>query len=139
MCKPVFAMISKTKYPDKCKTVNTTRIKRYTSYYIHQNCTKPLLDFVANAKAPIEHLLNDHSWCDSSWCWSKKIEDNKQNIVSALLDSDVSYTQYKGHKLYDIVSHLMLTLLSYNHKRSHYLGKYQLHNLDPNYQCWYLH
>ena len=34
MCKPVFAMISKTKDPDKCKSVNATRIKRYTSYYI---------------------------------------------------------------------------------------------------------
>ena len=34
MCKPIFAMISGTKDPDKCKSVDAKRIKRYTSYYI---------------------------------------------------------------------------------------------------------
>ena len=89
MCKPIFGMISETKDPDKCKTVDATRIKRYASYYIRQNRTKPLLDFVANAKAPIEHLFNDHSWCDSSWCWSKELEDNEQKIVSVVFNKEV--------------------------------------------------
>ena len=41
---------------------------------------KPLLTFVNNAKAPIEHLFNDHTWCDSLWYWSKKIEDKKNRV-----------------------------------------------------------
>ena len=83
-------MVSGTKAPDRCKTMDATRIKRYASYYIRQNRTKPLLDFVKNAKAPIEHLFNDHTWCDSSWCWSKTIEEKKEQIVSASILKNVS-------------------------------------------------
>ena len=43
MCKPIFAMVTNTKDPDKCKNVNATRIKRYTSYYIRQNGSVPYL------------------------------------------------------------------------------------------------
>jgi len=72
MLKPIFAMISNTKDPDKYKTVNATRINRYTAYYIRQNRGRPLLEFVANAQAPIEHLFNNHTWCNSAWCWESR-------------------------------------------------------------------
>ena len=91
MCKAIFAMVSDTKDPDKCKTVDATRIKRYTSYYIRQNRSGPLLDFVANAKAPIEHLFNDHTWCNPSWCWSKEVQENEDKITSVLLAKKVIY------------------------------------------------
>ena len=25
-------------------------------------------------RAPVEHLFNDHSFCDSEWCWFKELE-----------------------------------------------------------------
>ena len=84
MCKPLFAMVTESKDPDKCKRVDAIRIKRYTSYYIRQNRTKPLSEFVANAKAPIEHLFNDHTWCDSSWCWSKQLIESKELIINSI-------------------------------------------------------
>ena len=90
MCKPIFAMVTGTKDPDKCKTVDATRIKRYASYYIRQNRSKPLAVFVKNAKAPIEHLFNDHTWCDSSWCWSKDVNEKKDQILSATIFKNVS-------------------------------------------------
>ena len=90
MCKPIFAMVTNTKDPDKCKNVDATRIKRYTSYYIRQNRSRPLVEFVANAKAPIEHLFNDHSWCDASWCWSKELQEGTHKIVSVLTKRKVS-------------------------------------------------
>ena len=34
MCNPIFAMVTGTKDPDKCRYVDATRIKRYTVYYI---------------------------------------------------------------------------------------------------------
>ena len=61
MLKPIFAMVTDTKDPDKCKAVDAARIKRYASYYIRQNREKPLAEFVKNARAPIEHLFNDHT------------------------------------------------------------------------------
>ena len=91
MCKPIFAMVTGTKDPDKCKIVDATRIKRYVSYYIRQNRDKSPLDFVKNAKAPIEHLFNDHTWCDSSWCWSKDMEEKEECILSVSLHKHVSY------------------------------------------------
>ena len=88
MCKPIFAMVSDTKDPDKCKTVDATRIKRYTSYYIRQNRTKPLSKFVKNARAPIEHLFNDHQWCNSSWCWAKELEEKKTRLMTHVFESN---------------------------------------------------
>ena len=49
MLKPIFAMVTDTKDPDKCKAVDAARIKRYASYYIRQNREKPLAEFVKNA------------------------------------------------------------------------------------------
>ena len=80
MCNPIFAMVTGTKDPDKYESVDATRIKRYTAYYIRKNRSKPLLTFVKNAKVPIEHFFNDHTWCDSLWYWSKKIEDKKNRV-----------------------------------------------------------
>ena len=90
MCKPIFGMVTGTKDPDKCKIVDATRIKRYASYYIRQNRSNPLAEFVKNAKAPIEHLFNDHTWCNATWCWSKEMEEKKEQIMSATIDKIVS-------------------------------------------------
>ena len=91
MCKLIFGIVTTIKDPEKCKNVDTTRIKRYTSYYIRQNRTGPLLDFVANTKAPIEHLFNNHTCCDSSWCWSKELQEGKQKIASVLTKRKVTH------------------------------------------------
>ena len=45
-----------------------------------QNRQGDLKKFVANATAPIEHLFNTH--IDSSWCWSREIEDKVEEIIS---------------------------------------------------------
>ena len=91
MLKPIFAMVTDTKDPDKCKAVDATRIKRYTSYYIRQNRELSLDKFVKNARAPIEHLFNDHTWCDESWCYSKELQVNKDRIVQSVIDAKVCY------------------------------------------------
>ena len=78
-------MISGTKDPDKCKSVDAKQIKRYTSYYIHQNRNKPLAKLIANSKAPVEHLFNDHTWCDPSWCWAKEVSVKKDQIMSTVI------------------------------------------------------
>lgn len=89
MCKSIFATVSDTKDPNKCKIVDATRIKRYTSYYIRQNRPGPLLDFIANAKAPIEHLFNDHTWCSSSWCWLFLISILYKSTLAASIETTV--------------------------------------------------
>ena len=41
-------------------------------------------EFIANARDPIEHLFNDHTWCDSAWCWAKEVSDKIGKVMKAV-------------------------------------------------------
>ena len=60
--KPIFAMVSNTKDPDKCKNIDSVRVKRYTTYYIAQNRYVDLDRLVTNLNdnASINHFFNNH-------------------------------------------------------------------------------
>ena len=77
-------MVVNTQDPDQCKNVDFTCIKQYNSYYIRQNRSKPLLKFFSNAKAPVEHLFNDRTWCDPLWCWAKEVAAKKMRLCLQL-------------------------------------------------------
>ena len=68
MSKPIFKMVTKTKDPTKCKQIDALRVKKYTGCMIYKNKDLPINEFVINAKAPIEHLFNNHQWCHEDWC-----------------------------------------------------------------------
>ena len=38
-------------------------------------------EFVANAKAPVKHLFNDHEWCHEDWCWAKGLQNQAHKFV----------------------------------------------------------
>ena len=82
MGKAVFGVVQKTKNPDEVKTIDALRIKKYYSLYISQNKTKHFDEFVANARAPIEHLFDNHVFCDPTWCWAKTINDKLHNAIT---------------------------------------------------------
>jgi hypothetical protein len=90
MVKPIFARVSKTKNMNNIRNIDAMRIKKYTSCYIMQNRQGCFKKFVANATAPIEHLFNNHIYCDSSWCWSREIEDKVHEIISMRNNKKVS-------------------------------------------------
>ena len=73
-------MVSITKNPDEIKNIEALRLKKYTGCYISKNRTGDFEQFVRNAKAPIEHLFGNHQFCDKSWCWSREIENVRQEI-----------------------------------------------------------
>ena len=83
MSAPIFKMVTKTKDPNKCKQVDALRIKKYTGCCIYKNRNLPISEFVANAKAPIEHLFNDHQWCHANWCWAKGLDNKTHELISA--------------------------------------------------------
>ena len=76
--KPFFKMVRTT---PKAKTNLTAsrveRLKRYIGYFLKQNrAVKSLEWFVKNASAPLEHLFNNHQYCDKSWCvWKESCEN----------------------------------------------------------------
>ena len=52
--------------------LDALRMKKYYSYFIKQNCKKPIEWLLEHAIAPLDHLFDDHHHCDSSWCHKKK-------------------------------------------------------------------
>jgi hypothetical protein len=81
MLKAIFANVSETKTSQNIRKVDAMRIKKYTSFYIMQHRQGDLKKFVQNARAPIEHLFNEHAYCDASWCWAKDIEEKRSEII----------------------------------------------------------
>ena len=81
MSGPIFKMVTKTKDPSKCKQVDALRVKKYTGCSIYKNKDLPIDEFIANAKAPIEHLFNDHQWCHEDWCWAKGLDKRTHEMI----------------------------------------------------------
>ena len=42
---------------------------------------KSFEEFVTNAKTPIEHLFQNHTFCDESWCYAKSISQKLHNAI----------------------------------------------------------
>ena len=47
-------------------------MKRYLGYWLKQNRLKSIEWMMEHADAPLNHMFNDHSLCDPSWCWIKE-------------------------------------------------------------------
>ena len=82
-------MVTKTKDPFKCKKIDALRIKKYTGCCIYKNRSLPMKDFVANAKAPVEHLFNDHQWCHEDWCWAKGLQNQAHKFICKIASTSV--------------------------------------------------
>jgi hypothetical protein len=80
MVKGIFAKVAKNKNVNMntIKNVDAMMIKKYTSCYVMQNRTGDFKRFVANAVASVEHLFNEHSFCDAAWCWNKEISEKSK-------------------------------------------------------------
>jgi len=76
-------MVSKTKDPSKCKTIDALRIKKYLGCYIYKSRNLPLDVFVKNSRAPIEQLFNCYEWCDSERCWAKAMTEKSHEATIA--------------------------------------------------------
>ena len=81
MSKPFFKMVTTTKDPSTCKMIDDLSIKKYLGCFIYKNRTLPLCEFVNKARAPVEHLFNNHEWCDSEWCFAKALTENAMQQV----------------------------------------------------------
>ena len=86
--KPIFTKASNL---NTIKNDDAMRIKKYTSCYIIQNRTKDIGRFVHNAVALIEHLLNEHSFCDASWCCNKEISEKSKEIMEIRMKKRTTY------------------------------------------------
>ena len=59
-------------------------MKKYYSYFIKQNRRKGIAWLIEHAMAPLDHMFDDHSLCNSSWCHRKrKSDEEKEGATSA--------------------------------------------------------
>ena len=80
MAKPFFSLANLSNRLSTCTKIDAMRVKRNIGWYVRCYCSddsKTFDEFVKNAKAPVLHHFDDHSCCDSSWCWKKYLGDKE--------------------------------------------------------------
>ena len=68
MAKPFFALASLGKSESMCTKVDATRIKQWWGYMIKYYRSYPLEVVRKAAKSVLEHLFDNHEYCDVKWC-----------------------------------------------------------------------
>ena len=86
MVKPVFGLVKKTRKQDEVKRVDALRLKKYVSCYINQYRNGDFDYFVSNAMTPVEHLFDNHAFCDKSWCWARELAYQSEEIIRKTRD-----------------------------------------------------
>ena len=62
--KPHFQLVGKY----GMKPGHAERFKKYFTFAVHQYRHEPLAQFRNHVKASVEHVFNNHEYCDTSWC-----------------------------------------------------------------------
>ena len=115
MVKPVFNLVTKTKKLDEVKMIDTLRFKKYVSCYITQNRNGDFEKFVNNAKAPVEHLFDNHEFCDHTWCYAKEISNKTHEIILSSSQKQVNTMKQFGTNI--IFTKILTIFDSYRCKR----------------------
>ena len=78
VAKPLYALASLLNTQSTCTNVDTMRLKRYFGYVIKSNRMNELSEILTASKNVVEHLFNDHIYCDEKWCRPKKEKNEKK-------------------------------------------------------------
>ena len=91
MFKLIFELVSPTlvKYPERCKGIDETCIKKYTSCIVSKNRNLPIDQFLPKAKVLLEHLFNRHHWCGVEWCWVKDLNNTTHELLTKQMENEV--------------------------------------------------
>ena len=95
--------------PVKKSRVNNAiakRMKKNWGYMIKQNKHKPIEEFVASSQAPLEHIFDNHQFCEPKWCLKLKAqqEGKPYNHPEQFLDKSTE----DGAKMYEDLSKITL-------------------------------
>ena len=67
------------------------RLKKYYSYYIKNNRQKSVEDIMDHIMAPLDHIFDDHKYCNSRWCHKERREEKR--IPNSVAKLDLSGTR----------------------------------------------
>ena len=76
--------------------------QKYVGCYIAQNRNGWFKKIPRNDRSPVEHLFDNHTFCGSTWCRRKEIEDTVEDIMKQKLDQKVRFhiSQNREYELY---------------------------------------
>ena len=80
VAKPFYALALQPQSECEATSVDAARIKKWYSYMIRDNCDKGLEELKRAAESVIEHLFNNHEFCDEKWCKPKRIMNKKKAL-----------------------------------------------------------
>ena len=91
VARAIFALVKLRMKESECKNIDAQRFKRYFAYMLKQGRDGTLEDLMFRAKAVLEHLFNDHTYCDPKWCVPLRLsqdyeQDSNENIVDIAED-----------------------------------------------------
>jgi hypothetical protein len=87
LAKPVFGLASLSKKISRVTRADALRIKRNYAWYFKsciQNTQCNFKQFKDGCKAPLHHHFGEHHWCNSDWCWAKKLDDMEEGEVDMM-------------------------------------------------------
>ena len=67
VAKPFYALASLPKNQSTCTNVDDMRLKRYFGYMLKSNRMNGISEIVTASKSVVEHLFNDHIYCDEKF------------------------------------------------------------------------
>ena len=78
VAKPFYTLVFLPKSQSTCTNLDAMRLKRYFGYMINSNRMNEISEIVTASKAVVEHLFNDHIYCDENRCQPKKKMNEKK-------------------------------------------------------------
>ena len=66
--KPIYLLASLSKNVSSYTKVDDIRFKKYFGYMIKPNRNSSISQIMTASKAVVEHLFDNHAFCDKKWC-----------------------------------------------------------------------
>ena len=112
MARPIFALAALNYDISKCSNVHAYRIKKFWGYVVKMNGHKSLNEFKKAIKCIVEHLFDNHEYCDPQWCKRKRIDKYNKNLPPGkdplLYPSGFYRCKVKFFKLYNQINECII-------------------------------
>ena len=92
VARAIFALVSSRKGDNECKLADAYRYKQYFGYMLKDSWHLSLEEFEKRFHGVLEHIFNNHIYCDEKWCKPLRLQLKKaaeeENIpICGVVDS----------------------------------------------------
>ena len=89
VAKYIFALATLPKSKSTCTKIDAIRVKKYFGYMLKTNRDRTIPEIKIASLAVIEHLFDNHQYCNSRWYRPKRILDVKKKISVSKDDNEI--------------------------------------------------